>query len=142
MGRPADRRPTPVPGSEGRVNLRYRTTPQVREALRRRRTRRNRPAVSPIVHCKMTESLRIVSTDGLRSNLSQIINLAAYGREPVIVTRRGLKVAAVVSFEDLKFLMRMQKKREELRNRPMPSGSEAVGRELAARLEEELFFDS
>jgi prevent-host-death family protein len=90
----------------------------------------------------MTESLRTVTTTRLRSDLSEVINLAAYGGAPVIVTRRSLKVAAVVSVEDLKLLMRMQKKREELRNRPMPSDPEKVGLELAARLREEMFFDS
>jgi prevent-host-death family protein len=90
----------------------------------------------------MDESLRTVTTTSLRSDLSEIINLAAYGGAPVIVTRRGLEVAAIVSLDDLRLLMRMRKKREELRNRPMPSGSEEVGRELAARLREEWFFDS
>ncbi len=86
--------------------------------------------------------LRTVATNILRAELSEIVNLAAYGGEPVVVTRRGLKVAAVVSFEDLKFLIRMRKKQYELRRRPLPSGTDKVGRALAARLAEELLFDS
>jgi prevent-host-death family protein len=86
----------------------------------------------------MTEELRTVTTNNLRSNLSEIINLAAYGGAPVIVTRRGLKVAAIVSFEDLRLLIRMQKKREELRRRPMPSDPALVGPALAQKLQDEL----
>jgi prevent-host-death family protein len=90
----------------------------------------------------MDESLRAVTTTSLRSELSEIINLAAYGSAPLIVTRRGLEVAAIVSLDDRRLLMRMKKKRQELKSRPMPSGSENVGRELARRFQEEIFFDS
>jgi len=45
-----------------------------------------------------------VSAEEARNQLSEIINRAAYGREPTIVTRRGKRVAAIVSIEDLELL--------------------------------------
>ena len=45
-----------------------------------------------------------VSTNELRDNLSQTINRAAFGREPVLVTRRGRRIAAIISTVDLAFL--------------------------------------
>jgi prevent-host-death family protein len=41
-----------------------------------------------------------MSTEKLRRNLSQIINRAAYGMDPVLVTRRGLKMVAVISMDE------------------------------------------
>ena len=86
------------------------------------------------------ESLRVVASNTLRRDLSDILNRAAYGDAPVVVTRRGLKIAAIISQRDLVFLMNMKEKRDELRSRPMPSDLEEVGPELARRLREEVFF--
>ncbi len=44
---------------------------------------------------------RFVPTNQLRCSLSEEINRAAFGNEPIIVTRRGRKVAALVSIADL-----------------------------------------
>jgi len=51
-----------------------------------------------------------ISTVKARGQLSTVINQAAFGKERVILTRRGKEIAAVVPIEDLKFL-------EELENR-------------------------
>ena len=88
----------------------------------------------------MAESIQTVTTNDLRSGLSGIINRASYGGAPIVVTRRGEKVAAIIPFDDLAFFMRMKRKRDEMRSRPMPSDPEQVGLELARRLREEVFF--
>jgi prevent-host-death family protein len=41
--------------------------------------------------------LHSVTTNELRDNLSQEINRAAYGVDPVLITRRGRKIAAIIS---------------------------------------------
>ena len=53
-----------------------------------------------------------MSTEELRRNLSQIINRAAYGMDPVLITRRGRKIAAVVSMHDLGLLVQMRLRRD------------------------------
>jgi len=45
-----------------------------------------------------------VTAEEARNQLAEIINRAAYGHEPTIVTRRGKRVAAIVSIEDLELL--------------------------------------
>ena len=52
--------------------------------------------------------LPTVSTNELRDNLSQTINRAAFGIEPVLVTRHGRKIAAIVSIFDFAFLQTMR----------------------------------
>jgi prevent-host-death family protein len=54
-----------------------------------------------------------VSTNELRDNLSQWINRAVFGREPVLVTRRGRKIAAIISIADFAFLETMRQRRDE-----------------------------
>ena len=55
------------------------------------------------------EGPRPVTVNELRSNLSETINQAAYGSEPVVITRRGRKIAAFISLDNLIFLERMKK---------------------------------
>ena len=45
-----------------------------------------------------------VSTVKARDQLSTIINRAAFGKERVVLTRRGKELAAVVPIEDVKLL--------------------------------------
>ncbi len=45
-----------------------------------------------------------VSTVTARDQFSDLINRAAYGKERVVLTRRGKKVAAVVPMEDIELL--------------------------------------
>ena len=44
------------------------------------------------------------STASARAELADIINRTAYGKERVVLTRRGKRVAAVVPVEDLDLL--------------------------------------
>ena len=43
-----------------------------------------------------------------RGAFADIINRAAYGKERVVLTRRGKKLAAVIPVEDLEFLQEME----------------------------------
>ena len=45
-----------------------------------------------------------VSTVDARSQLSEIINRVAFGKERMILTRRGKEIVAVVPIEDVKLL--------------------------------------
>ena len=45
-----------------------------------------------------------VSTAEARKKLSEIVNKVAYGKEPIVLTRRGKEIAALISMEELKFL--------------------------------------
>lgn len=45
-----------------------------------------------------------VTTARARTELAEIINRTTYARERVVLTRRGKRVAAVVSIEDLELL--------------------------------------
>ena len=47
-----------------------------------------------------------VTTVDARNQFSDVLNRAAYGREHVVLTRRGKPIAAVVSYEDLQILER------------------------------------
>ena len=44
------------------------------------------------------------STVEARERFSDIVNEAAYGKEPVIITRRNKEVVAIVPIEDLQLL--------------------------------------
>ena len=45
-----------------------------------------------------------VTTVEARESFSEVINRSAYGKERIVLTRRGKKVAAVVPVEDLNLL--------------------------------------
>jgi len=45
-----------------------------------------------------------VTTAEARKKLAEIVNKVAYGKEPVIVTRRGEEIAALISMEELELL--------------------------------------
>lgn len=45
-----------------------------------------------------------ISAEEARNQFADIINKAAYGHERTVVTRRGKRVAAIVSVEDLELL--------------------------------------
>ena len=47
-----------------------------------------------------------ITTVEARNQFSDVLNRAAYGREHVVLTRRGKPIAAVISFEDLQILER------------------------------------
>jgi prevent-host-death family protein len=50
----------------------------------------------------------------LRRNLSQIISRAAYGIAPVLITRRGSTIAAVISMDDFILLEKARRRMERL----------------------------
>lgn len=83
---------------------------------------------------------RSISTDKLRDNLSETINRAAFGSDPVLVTRRGRKIAAIVSIPDLDFLETMKQRRDEVMTEEVPADAEEVGPAIARRLKWEFFF--
>jgi prevent-host-death family protein len=55
--------------------------------------------------------LHEMTTEEFRRSLSQIINRAAYGIDPVLITRRGSKIAAVISMDDFILLEKARRAR-------------------------------
>lgn len=47
-----------------------------------------------------------------RDNLSELINRAAYGKERVVLTRRGKALAALVPVEDMKLLEALEDQKD------------------------------
>ena len=85
------------------------------------------------------EPLFSISTNDLRDNLSETVSRAAFGN-PVIVTRRGRKIAGLVLYGDLLFLEKMKARKAELMAMPIPDDPAQVGPALAEKLRQELFF--
>jgi prevent-host-death family protein len=49
-----------------------------------------------------------ISTVKAREQLSTVINRAAFGKERIVLTRRGKEIAAVVPIEDVKLLEELE----------------------------------
>ncbi len=49
-----------------------------------------------------------VTTAEARKNLADIVNSVAYGKDTVVLTRRGKELAALISIEDLKLLQQLE----------------------------------
>jgi prevent-host-death family protein len=81
-----------------------------------------------------------VSTEELRRSLSEIVNRAAFGSHPVLITRRGRKIAAIVSIDDFILLERIRRRRDEMRAEQVPSDPSKIGHAIARSLEWEEFF--
>jgi antitoxin Phd len=45
-----------------------------------------------------------ISTVEARKKFADIVNKVAYGKEPIVLTRRGEEIAALISMEELKLL--------------------------------------
>jgi prevent-host-death family protein len=45
-----------------------------------------------------------VTTAEARKTLAEIVNKVAYGKEPVVLTRRGKAIAALISMEEFELL--------------------------------------
>ena len=45
-----------------------------------------------------------VTTAEARKRLAEIVNKVAYGKEPIVLTRRGEEIAALISMEELELL--------------------------------------
>lgn len=49
-----------------------------------------------------------ITTADARKNFADIINKVAYGKEPIVLTRRGQEIAALVSMEELALLQQIE----------------------------------
>jgi len=49
-----------------------------------------------------------ISTAEARKNFADIVNKVAYGKEPIVLTRRGHEVAALVSMDELGLLRQIE----------------------------------
>jgi len=49
-----------------------------------------------------------ITTAEARKNFADIVNKVAYGKETIVVTRRGQKVAALVSIDELELLQQIE----------------------------------
>ncbi|MBU8912284.1 MAG: type II toxin-antitoxin system Phd/YefM family antitoxin [Desulfobacterales bacterium] len=49
-----------------------------------------------------------ISTVDARKNFADIINKVAYGKESIVLTRRGQDVAALVSIDELELLQQIE----------------------------------
>ena len=49
-----------------------------------------------------------ISTADARKHFSDIVNKVAYGKETIVLTRRGQKVAALVSMDELELLQQIE----------------------------------
>jgi len=51
---------------------------------------------------------RTITTADARKHFADVVNSVAYGKEPVILTRRGQEIAALVSIEELQLLQKIE----------------------------------
>ena len=51
---------------------------------------------------------KTITTADARKNFADIVNTVAYGKEPVVLTRRGQEIAALVSIEELQLLQKIE----------------------------------
>ncbi len=56
--------------------------------------------------------MKEISSADARNQFSEIINRAAYGKERVVLTRRGKQLVAVIPVEDLELLTRLEDRRD------------------------------
>jgi len=49
-----------------------------------------------------------ISTVDARKNFADIVNKVSYGKDSIILTRRGEKIAALVSMEELELLQKIE----------------------------------
>jgi prevent-host-death family protein len=49
-----------------------------------------------------------ISTAEARKNFADVVNKVAYGKETIVLTRRGQKVAALVSIDELELLQQIE----------------------------------
>ncbi len=51
---------------------------------------------------------KTITTADARKNFAAIVNTVAYGKEPVVLTRRGQEIAALISIEELQLLRKIE----------------------------------
>ncbi len=49
-----------------------------------------------------------ISTADARKDFANVVNTVAYGKEPIVLTRRGQDIAALVSIEELELLQQIE----------------------------------
>lgn len=49
-----------------------------------------------------------ISTADARKHFADIVNKVVYGKEPVVLTRRGQEIAALVSMDELELLRQIE----------------------------------
>jgi len=53
-----------------------------------------------------------VTTAEARKNFADIVNSVAYGKDPVVLTRRGKELVALISMEDLQLLLQLEEQQD------------------------------
>ena len=79
-----------------------------------------------------------VNTVDARSQFSEIINRAAFGKERMILTRRGKELVAVVPIEDVKLLEALEDKMDLEEARAALSESKKKGTVSWEKMKKEL----
>ena len=51
---------------------------------------------------------KTITTADARKNFADIVNTVAYGKEPIVLTRRGQEIAALISIEELHLLEKIE----------------------------------
>ena len=51
---------------------------------------------------------KTITTADARKNFADIVNTVAYGKEPVVLTRRGQEIDALISIEEFQLLQRIE----------------------------------
>ena len=49
-----------------------------------------------------------ISTANARKNFAEIVNKVAYGTDPIVLTRRGREIAALVSMKEFELLRQIE----------------------------------
>ncbi len=49
-----------------------------------------------------------ISTADARKHFADLVNQVAYGKEPIVLTRRGREIAALVSMDELELLRQIE----------------------------------
>jgi prevent-host-death family protein len=104
--------------------------------------------ISSVIECVVKQAegygrpriLFSISTTKLRDCLSLTINQAGFGSDPILLTRRGRSVAAIISIADLEFLQRLKRRRKAARRKELPCDQSQIGTAIAQRLRSELFY--
>ena len=53
-----------------------------------------------------------VTTAEARKNFADIVNSVAYGKDPVVLTRRGKELVALISMEDLQLFQKLEEQQD------------------------------
>lgn len=86
--------------------------------------------------------MKLISTVEARNQFSSLINRVAFGKEHMVLTRRGQKVAAMIPLEDLRLFERLLERLEDQADledaREALAEAEREGTVSLAELKEEL----